>query len=183
MPPPLPDLRISRMWWPLWPLTSWPQNLSRSSSPSMHACTYFEVVPSIGAEVIMKRKISYFTVRNDLCDLWPLTPKSNLFMVPQVSTYIPGLKLIHQSVLKLSWERTNFKYAMTSVNFDPWPHDPKFSSDLCPPSMHACTKFELDPLPGSQFIMKISYFTVRIDLCDLWPLTSWSQNLIRSWSP
>ena len=113
-------------------------------------------------------------------DLDLMTPKSTQFIGS--ARYIHDLSLagIHQSVLEITRSRAVFAYIMSPVTFDLWPHDPKIYSvhGLC--KIHTWLKFGRNPSIGSSDNAITSCFCIHNEPCDLWPLTSWPQNLISS---
>ena len=142
----------------------------------MHICTKNEDDPSNGSWFIMK--IVYFCLF-----YWPLlpltfdliTPKSNQIIITLVCTHVSSITMIRQMVLELSGERAIFTYLLTSVTFDLWPHDPKIHRLFMCCEIHLCTYFEQNQLKFEECRAITSYFCLFIDLCDLWPLTSWPQ--------
>ena len=123
--------------------------------------------------LLREQAIFMYTMTSVTFDL--MTPKSDKFIVPPICKYDPSLKLIPQTVLKLSQEREPFSRTQWPVTFDLM--TPKSNKFIDP---HICTydpSFKFIP----QTVLKLSreqtifMYTMTSVTFDLWP-----QNLISS---
>ena len=109
-----------------------------------------------------------------------MTQESTQFIGSARYIHDQSLAGIHQSVLMIMPSQAVFAYIMSPATFDLWPYDPKIESvhRLC--KIHTWPKFGRNPSIGSWDNAITSCFCIHNEPCDLWPLTSWPQNLISS---
>ena len=114
--------------------------------------------------LLREQAIFMYTMTSVTFDL--MTPKSDKFIVPPICKYDPSLKLIPQTVLKLSQEREPFSRTQWPVTFDLWPQN--LISSLPLPYAHITQVWSW---PVTQFLSYCENEPFSCIQWHLWPLT------------